>query len=87
MMALPFRPPIEETMTIAPSFALAHRGRDHADEPMVGDDVVVEDLAELIVADAAERPIVGIAGRVADEHVDLAEAAHGLVGEALQIVF
>ena len=37
---------------------------------MIGDDVVVEDLAELVVGDAAERPIIGIGRGVADENVD-----------------
>ena len=62
-------------MTIDPVLALPHRRRDHADQPMVGDDVVVEDLAELIVGDAAERAVIGIARGVADQHVDLAERA------------
>ena len=34
-------------MMIDPSRALDHLGRDEADQPVVGDDVVLEDLAEL----------------------------------------
>ena len=57
--------------------ALAHLGRDHLDQPVVGDDVVVEDLAELLVGDARLRAVIGVRRGVADEDVDLAERARG----------
>jgi hypothetical protein len=55
------------------------------DQPVVGDDVVVEDLAELVVGNAAERTVIRIRRGVADQHVDLAERAVGLVDEVLQV--
>ena len=38
--------------------ALDHLRHHHAGQPVVGDDVVVEDLAELIVGNAAERTVI-----------------------------
>jgi hypothetical protein len=40
--------------------ALKHALCGHLDQPMVGEDVVVEDLAKLLVRDAGHRSIVGI---------------------------
>ena len=65
--------------------ALDHLRHHHAGQPVVGDDVVVEDLAELVVGNAGERTVIGIRRGVADQHVDLAEGAVGLVDEVLQI--
>ena len=65
--------------------ALDHLRHHHADQPVVGDDVVVEDLAELIVGNAGERTVIGIGRGVADQHVDLAEGAVGFVDQVLQI--
>ena len=50
--------------------ALDHARRDELHQPMVGDDVIVEDLAELLVGDAAERPVIRVRRGVADEDVD-----------------
>ena len=63
-----------------------HLRHDHADEPVVGDDVVIENLAELIVGDAGERAVIRVGRGVADQHVDLAVDAVGLVDEILQIL-
>ena len=57
--------------------ALEHLRRDHLDQPVVGDDIVVEDLAELLVADPRHRPVIGVGGGVADEDVDPAELPRG----------
>jgi hypothetical protein len=46
-----------------------HLRRDQRDQPMIGDDVVVENLAELLVGDGVHRPVVRIGGGVADQHV------------------
>ncbi len=51
---------------------------------MVGKDIVVEDLAELRVVDARERPVVGVAGGVADHDPDLAELGVGLFDQGRQ---
>ncbi|MNT56691.1 hypothetical protein D3C72_1940120 [compost metagenome] len=53
---------------------------------MVGDDVVVQHLAELVVRHAAHGPVIGVGSGIADQHVDLAEHAVGLVDQALQVV-
>ena len=53
--------------------ALEHFRRDHRDQPVIGDDIVVEDLAELVVADPRHRAVIGVGRGVADEHVDPAE--------------
>ena len=56
------------------------------DQPMVGEHVVLENLAELRVRDALHRPVVGIGSRVADQNVDPAESAVRLVDEALKLL-
>ena len=40
---------------------------------MVGEDVVIENLAELFVLDPVHRPVIGVGRGVADEDVDGAE--------------
>ena len=71
---------------IEPSLRSIICGTTMRDQPVVGDDVVVEDLAELVVGDAGQRPVIGIGRGVADQHVDLAEGAIGFVDQVLQIV-
>ena len=51
---------------------------------MVGEDVVVEDLAELLVGDTGHGAVIGIAGGIADEDVDRAEPHFGLGNEGLK---
>ncbi|MNN28587.1 hypothetical protein D3C81_1421650 [compost metagenome] len=52
---------------------------------MVGNDVVVQHLAKLIVRDAAHRPVVRVGCGIADQHVDLAEGAVGFIDQVLQV--
>ena len=65
-------------------FAGDHLRRHHGDQPVVGDDVVVEDLAQLIVADGVHRPVVRVRCRIAHQHMNLPEGANGLVDQAGQ---
>ena len=51
---------------------------------MIGQDVVVEDLAELVVGNARLWPVIGVGGRIADEHVDPAKRRARVVDEPLQ---
>ncbi len=51
---------------------------------MVGEDVVLHDLVELIIGDAVLGAEIGVGRGVADEDVDLAEAGDGGVDEVLQ---
>jgi len=83
MTGLPRRPPMLLTMTMLPSCRACH----HADQPVVGDDVVVQDLAELLVGDAGHRPVVGVAGGVAHQGVDAAPLRQRAVHQGLQRVF
>ncbi|MNS70132.1 hypothetical protein D3C72_1034710 [compost metagenome] len=52
---------------------------------MVGDDVVLKDLLELVVGDARHRPSIGVGRGVADQDVDLAEGGGRLVRQTLQV--
>ena len=70
---------------IEPSLRSIICGTTMRDQPVVGDDVVVEDLAELVVGNAGQRAVIGIGRGVADQHVDLAEGAVGFVDEMLQV--
>jgi hypothetical protein len=62
----------------------AHLRRHHLHQPVVGDDVVVQDLAEGLVADLQLRAVVGVAGGVAHQGVDAAPGGHRFVDQALQ---
>jgi hypothetical protein len=53
---------------------------------VIADDVVVEDLAELVVGDAGQRAVIGVGRGVADADVDLAERRLGLVDQVLQVL-
>ena len=53
---------------------------------MVGQHIVVEDLAELIVGDGGERAVMRVGGGVADEDVDAPKLADGLVDHVLERV-
>ena len=54
---------------------------------MVGEDVVVEDLAELVVGDGGERAVMWVGSGVADKDVDWPELAAGLIDHVLERVF
>ena len=54
---------------------------------MIGQDVVVEDLAELFVGDTGQGAEVHIGGRIADENVDLPEFAAGARHQLFQCLF
>ena len=75
---------MDETMMIDAALALAHLRGHEADQPVVGEDVVVEDLAELLVGDAGHGAVIGIARSIADEDVDRAEPHFGLGDEGLK---
>ena len=66
--------------------ALDHAWRGHVDQPVIGEHVVVENLAELGVRDAGHRAVVRIGSRIADQNVDPAEGARGLVDEMLKLL-
>ena len=53
---------------------------------MIGDDVIVEDLAELVVGYVGKRPIIGVGGRVADQNVDSAKMRRRDLGKMAQIL-
>src|SRR3546814_15783049 len=53
---------------------------------VVGDDIIVENLAELIVADPRRRAVIGIRRGVADERGDRAEGGDRLVHQMLEVV-
>ena len=53
---------------------------------MIGQDVVLKDLAEGIVSDSLDWPIIGIGSGAADQNVDLAEGAAGLIDKFLKLV-
>ena len=61
-----------------PLAALEHFRRGHRNQPVVGDDIIVEDLAELLVADPRHRPVIGVGRGVADQDVDPPERRVGL---------
>ena len=63
---------------------IAHLGHDRRDQPVVRHDVVVEDLAELLIRDPLLRAVIRVGGGVADQHVDVAERAPRLVDQVLQ---
>ena len=67
-----------------PLSPIAHFRGGHADQPVVGDDVVIENLAELIVGDVCKRPVIGVGCGIADENVDPTERAARLVHQMLQ---
>ena len=73
-------------MVIEPSLALDHLRHHQRDQPVIGDDVVVENLAKLVVGNSGLRPVIGIRRGVADQRVDLAEHAVGFLDQMLQIV-
>ena len=50
---------------------------------MIGDDVIGENLAELVIGYARHRPVIGIGGGVADERRHLAKGGHSGVNEGL----
>src|SRR3546814_19842327 len=56
------------------------------DQPVVGDDIIVENLAELIVADPRRRAVIGLRRGVADERGDRAEGGDRLVHQLLEAV-
>jgi hypothetical protein len=47
----PRSPPIDETMMMLPSRRAHLSGAHRLHQPVVGDDVVVQNLAELLIAD------------------------------------
>src|SRR5277367_3622669 len=53
---------------------------------MIGEHVVVENLAELHVRYAGHRSIIRIGSRIADQNVDPAEGAYRLVDEMLKLL-
>ena len=61
--------------------ALDHLRRDQRDQPVIGDDVVVENLAELVVGNARLRAVIGIGRGVANQRVDLSEDAVGFLDQ------
>ncbi len=66
--------------------ALDHLRHHEADQPVIGDDVVVQNLAKLVIGNSGLRSVIGIRGGVADQRVDLAEHAVGFLDEMLQII-
>ena len=52
---------------------------------MIGNDVIFQDLAELIISNPGHRAIIGIGGSVTDQNIDLAKGLAGLVDQALKI--
>ena len=54
---------------------------------MVGDDIIVEDLAKRVIGDVPLRAVVRVRRRVADKDVDLSPFGARVVGEALEFVF
>ena len=53
---------------------------------MIGHDVVVEDLAKLVITDAQRRTVIGIRGRISDHRGHLSECTAGLIDQILEIV-
>jgi len=49
--------------------------RHHRNQPVIGQDVVVENLSKLVIADLQRRAVIWVRGRIADERRDLAERA------------
>src|SRR3546814_1001058 len=52
---------------------LDHFGGDHRDEPMIGEHIIVEDLAKLLVGDARHGAVIGVGSSIADQEVDRSE--------------
>jgi hypothetical protein len=69
-----------------PVLALDHARRDHLHQPVAGNDVIFENLAELVVAHPGHRPVIGVGRRIADEHVDPPECGERVVDEALKLL-
>src|SRR3546814_8869123 len=61
-----------------------HIRRDHTDQPVVRNDVIVENLSELLVADASHRSIIGIGRRIADQEIYWAKAFSGFAYQPLK---
>ena len=65
------------------ALSLDHLRCNHCDEPVIREDIVIEDLPELFIADGGGRAEMRITGGVADEHIDLPEMLAGLVHHPL----
>src|SRR3546814_10151574 len=82
----PFQPADRADDDDRPLAAFEHLGRDHGDQPVVRQDIIVHDLAELVVADPEAGAIIGVRCGVADERGDLAEGGARFVHQILKIV-
>src|ERR1700744_6625672 len=56
-----------------PLFSLDHLRRNKRNQPVIGDDIVVEIFATCVIRDSAERTEIWIRGRVAYEIIHPAE--------------
>ena len=74
-----------ETTTMTPSLALPHVWGHHLYEPVVRNQVVVQNLVELLVADALHRSKIGIGCGVADQKGDRAQFGASPVDERLKL--
>ena len=63
-----------------------HIGIDHAAQPIARQNVVVHDFVKNLIAHATHRPIVWVAGSIADQDVNGSPGVTGLLNHCLQLI-